>query len=114
VFIATFIVFPAVFFDSFWTFVPKDEWYTIITILTFNILDTAGRKLGGMYMISSGKVITGSFLRTIFVIIAILIVIDGDKKSGIFFEADWFKIINLILFSISNGYVSTQCCILAP
>ena len=74
--------------------------------MTFNILDTTGRKLGGMYMISPGKVIAGSLLRTIFVIIALLIAIDG-KKSGLFFEADWFKIANLVLFSISNGYIST-------
>ena len=57
-------------------------------------------------MISPGKVIAGSLLRTIFVIIAILIAVD-DKESGMFFEADWFKIVNLVLFSISNGYIST-------
>ena len=106
VFIATFIVFPGVFFDSNWSIVPKSSWYTIISILTFNILDTTGRKLGGMYMISPGKVIAGSLLRTIFVIIEILIVVDKDN-SGLFFEADWFKIVNLALFSISNGYIST-------
>ena len=65
-------------------------------------------------MISSGKVIAGSFLRSIFVILVILIALDGGDSKQWFFEADWFKITNLVLFSISNGYISTQCTIWAP
>lgn len=109
VFIATFIVFPAIFFDSHWAFFNEGKfipWYILISILTFNICDTIGRKLGGTFMLSTGKVIAGSFLRTIFVLLALLIALD-DKHDKYFFEADWFKILNLILFSISNGYIST-------
>ena len=109
VFIATFIVFPGIFFDSYWSFLNKESlfpWYIQITILTFNVCDTIGRKLGGMYMLSTGKVIAGSVLRSIFVLLVILIALD-DKHDTYFFEADWFKIVNLILFSITNGYIST-------
>jgi hypothetical protein len=57
-------------------------------------------------MLSTGKVIAGSVLRSIFVLLVILIALD-DKHDTYFFEADWFKIVNLILFSITNGYIST-------
>lgn len=29
-------------------------------------------------------------------------------------NADWFKIINMIVFAFSNGYVSTLCAVRAP
>ena len=31
-----------------------------------------------------------------------------------FFKDDWFVIINVVLFSISNGYISTLCAVKAP
>ena len=88
VFIATFVVFPGVFFDSYWSFLDDKKelkWYTLITILIFNVCDTIGRKLGGKFMLSTGKVISGSFLRTILIMIVILIAID-DAHSTYFFE----------------------------
>lgn len=30
------------------------------------------------------------------------------------FDADWFKIVNLCLFAVSNGFLSTQCSVKAP
>ena len=29
-------------------------------------------------------------------------------------NADWFKILNMVLFSLTNGYLSTMCCVKAP
>jgi len=116
IFIVTFIVFPGVFFNSYWSFLDNKTqrgWYNISIITIFNVCDTIGRKLGGKYMISSGKVIAGSLLRTVFVFTTIMIVIY-DSEPTYFFEQDWFKIINLILFALSNGYISTQLCIWAP
>ena len=63
VFIATFIVFPAIFFDSYWSFLDTKgghPWYIIIFIFTFNVCDTIGRKLGGSFMLSTKKVIVGA------------------------------------------------------
>jgi hypothetical protein len=112
VFIATFLVFAGIFFDSYWSFLDDKSanstdkaWYNLSIILTFNVCDTIGRKLGSIIMLSTRKVILGSIFRTIFVVIALVICVDYDKDY--FFETDWFKIANLVLFSISNGYVST-------
>ena len=37
-----------------------------------------------------------------------------QNTTGGFFDSDAVKFVNLILFSISNGYLSTQCSIKAP
>ena len=29
-------------------------------------------------------------------------------------QADWFRVANVVLFSLSNGFVATQCMMLAP
>ena len=32
----------------------------------------------------------------------------------ILFGQDWFKFLNVFLFAFSNGYLMTQCAIIAP
>ena len=119
VFVVTLTVFPGTFFTSHFTFMDgmstqgaEFTWYTLIVILTFNILDTVGRKMGGMMEVPSGVVYTLSLIRTAFVVSTIMIA----QKEGVsgFANSDAFKIINLILFAWSNGFVSTCCAIQAP
>jgi len=52
-----------------------------------------------------------STLRTIFLVTFLLVAFD---VAPTLFSSDWFIILNLILFSISNGYVSTLCAVKAP
>ena len=56
-------------------------------------------------MTTSKVVIFGSLARSIFIVTTILIALN-DGKGG-FIENDGFKLINMVLFSISNGYIST-------
>jgi hypothetical protein len=55
-----------------------------------------------------------TWARLIFV--ATFLLIDFNTNPSWLFgvEADWFKIINMMLFAASNGYCSTQCAIKAP
>jgi len=117
VFFVTFIIFPGTFFDSHFEImhnIGKTEftWFTLSIILTFNVLDTIGRKLGGIIQVNIKLTYFLGIFRTVFVIIAIIVAIDDKNDS--FIENDGIKITNLILFSISNGFVSTLCAIKAP
>ena len=131
VFFVTFIIFPGVFYDSHFNIMSnigqtQFTWFTLSIILAFNILDTIGRKLGGYI----GAKVEGNFSkraqagiylmsigRLLFVVIAILIAMkepnyreNGQDKI---IESDAIKIANLLLFSITNGLVSTLCAIIA-
>mmetsp|Transcript_16703 Transcript_16703/g.22533 ORF Transcript_16703/g.22533 Transcript_16703/m.22533 type:complete len:106 (-) Transcript_16703:46-363(-) len=60
-------------------------------------------------MLSHFAIKLSSVLRTIFLATFLLTTYDVS-----FFASDWFITINMILFSISNGYVSTLCAVKAP
>ena len=118
VFVATFVVFPGCFFAERVKFLLNNQgqdsgFKIIIFILTFNVFDTLGRKLAGSIHLSSRIIMIGSIARTIFIPSTILLAMKQDDDIFLF-ETDAFRFINLILFSLTNGYISTQCCIKAP
>ena len=114
VFVVTFIVFPNVFFAfKYFDFLGKgSDWFNLTIILSFNIFDTIGRKMGGlkMFNLSMGTVPLLALSRIIFLPLSYYIAIsnkdDNGNNNGIA-HSDWFKILSLTLFSFSNGYVST-------
>lgn len=117
VFAITFVVFPGVFFQSHFSFMKnlggnEQAWYNLTIILLFNVLDTVGRKLGGLINISATMVYILSLARFVFICTTILIATKEDGNS--FIETDTFKMINVLIFSFSNGFVSTLCAIKAP
>lgn len=80
--------------------------------LVFNIMDTVGRYLAGKKILSCNTTITLALVRTIFFVTTLLTALHSDP--GVIFRADWFRLLNLFLFSLSNGYISTMCIIIAP
>jgi len=88
-------------------------WYSLMIILTFNIMDTVGRKAGGMVTVSTWLTISLSILRVGLIASTILIALSDDDDSR-FIEKDTVKIINMVVFAFSNGFVSTLCAIKAP
>ena len=55
-----------------------------------------------------------TYSRVIFIATFILIAF-AEPPSWLFgHDADWFKIVNMMLFAFTNGYCSTQCAIKAP
>lgn len=89
------------------------SWYVITVILIFNIFDTTGRKLASYVNIRPTTVILLSYAR-IGIIALTIFLTQKDSTKVTVFETDPFRLLNLIVFSISNGYLSTQACIKAP
>lgn len=118
VFINTFTVFPGAFFNEHFGFMDslgKTEfsWFTITVILLFNIFDTVGRKLASYIHLRPSIIIFLSYARIGLVVLTILLTQKDTDKTTVF-ENDPFRVLNLIVFSITNGYISTQCCMKAP
>jgi len=118
-FTVCFIVFPGAFYDSYFDMLSgisdvdsRISWYDIIIILQFNVFDTIGRWLGGKLHLSGKTIIAMSYLRVVFVVSTALIAVEASP--GFLFGKDYFKVLNMMLFGISNGYVGTQCAIKAP
>lgn len=112
-FFITFIVFPGITNKPMFKFLIGNEqaitWNNLILIFLFNVFDTLGRYLGGWKQIFTPK--TTIYLtvgRSIFILTSFLIFYHT------FLYADFFMIINMILFAFTNGYGSTLNMIYGP
>ena len=81
--------------------------HNLTVIFIFNICDTLARWSASYINLGKcGTCILGlSRVGFLFTTIAFA---KGDFKSDI------LNLINLVLFSLTNGFVATRCCILAP
>lgn len=118
VFTVTFIIFPGAFFLSHFNFMGKlgDSefmWYSQMMILGFNVFDTVGRKLGGVIKVSPTMTYVLSIARIAFIFTTIYIAKDEVEQTR-FIENDAFKMMNMILFAFTNGFVSTLLSIYIP
>jgi hypothetical protein len=123
IFTVTFVVFPGDSIDTkiaFLEFVEPVElrtsWKVLMLILIFNIVDTCGRFMGGQKWaaIPDMAVLIGAYSRIIFVLTFTLISFNVAPAGLFGDQADWFKIINMILFAFTNGFFSTQCAVKGP
>lgn len=94
----------------------KGAWSALILITVFNVLDTIGRWLAGQKFGQGSDrfVLILTSIRLIFIATFLLIALDVSPAWLFGIDADWFKLINMILFAFTNGYCSTQCAIKAP
>jgi hypothetical protein len=115
VFVITFIVFPAVSFDTnmkcLGSLANSQSWFVLLINTVFSIFDTIGRKMGGVkaFDLSSGAVKIVTVSRLIFIATFYLIAFQTWK-----FNADWFIVFNMAIFAWSNGYAGTLCACKAP
>jgi len=118
IFVLTFICYPGLAITCTVNFLKDvnnyESWkFTFIQSL-FNLNDMIGRYMGGItcLLLSNGTIRVSSLMRTLF--IGTFLLISFDVPPSWLFSGDWFVILNVILFSLSNGYVSTLCAIKAP
>lgn len=77
--------------------------------MIFNVFDTVGRYMGGapMFTLPDKVVLILTYSRTLFLATFLLIAFHVSPSWLFGDNADWFKIFNMILFALSNGFVST-------
>lgn len=118
IFLMTFVIFPNALASSYYGFLlgrnQELSWYYCINTTIFCIGDAIGRKLGGMPAcnLQIKWVNINSLLRTIFLATTLLITFEVGPDW--LFNSTWFKFLNLTLFALSNGFISTQCAVQAP
>ena len=65
-------------------------------------------------MLSDRATLIMTYIRLVFVATFILVSYECDPQWLFGFKADWFKILNMSLFGLTNGYASTLLAIKAP
>jgi len=118
VFTVTFVVFPGCFLVAGFSFTATSDgdkskklaWDSMVVNLMFNVFDSIGRFLGGKIMIKKHTVVMLSLARLVFLFTTASTIMVHSSP----FSADWFRILNIAIYALTNGYTATQCAILAP
>ena len=73
-----------------------------------------GRFAGGLkyFDLKIRNVKVGSYARLVFV--ATFLLTDFEAPPQWLWNVDWFKVLNLVLFAFSNGYIGTLCAVKVP
>ncbi len=118
VFVLTFTVFPGAMDTTYYKFMSgmhnEVSWFFLLNSTIFNVFDTVGRKAGGSPRFNwANKVIIGiSASRIVF--LATFLLVAFQVGPVWLFNSDWFKISNIIIFSVTNGFVATLTAVKAP
>jgi len=77
--------------------------------IIFNVFDTVGRYLGGLksFKLPIQAINAGAALRILF--LPTFLAVALNWKPAYIFDTDWFKMTNIVLLAITNGYISTLC-----
>ena len=113
----TFLIYPGTLLETRFDFLNNNKsskaWFNLIMLTLFSIGDTLGRFLGGIFKIFGPKtVIFFTLSRLIFVATSVLIQLQ--ESPGWLFRSDWFRLVNMFLFSVTNGYNITIVLVYAP
>lgn len=80
-------------------------WFSTIMVIIFNFGDLLGKTIPKFFIASHKSIWILSFLRLVFGFTFYMV---ADKQSPEWlFGSIWFKMLNMLLFSLSNGYNST-------
>ena len=108
----TFSMFPGVtdLSDSSLSFVSY-SWSLILYALLFNLCDTTGRFLPSLIKLFTPNTLPIlTIARSVFIATFIL----NYKLDGYLFGTNWFKIVNICLLGVTNGYAQTLHMMFGP
>lgn len=121
----TLTVFPGTQLSTSLSFLGGDKnknyvnaWFSVIMVLLFNLFDTFGR-LVPAWVISFNPgsiwkrlVIVLSIFRFIFIPTSIMIQLNLGPSY--IFQSDWFKMLNMMIFSFTSGFTTTLLMVFGP
>jgi hypothetical protein len=81
------------------------SWFVTFMVLIFNTADFIGRYIPSYILVSTRLIFLLSLAKCIFIFTFIMIA--EEKPPGWLFGAIWFKMINIFIFTLSYGYLST-------
>lgn len=81
------------------------SWLNTILVLTLNSGDIVGSLLPKIYIMNDRSLVAMTFIRLVFCYL--LVVIARNEPPAWLFDALWFKLVNMFLFSCSCGYTTT-------
>ena len=109
-YLQTFALFPGVtLLKNIYNF--DATWNPVLLVLTYNIFDTIGKYIGVLRIcFTKKKICLLVLMRCLFFITFLLNVQNTYDMS--FLTSDWFCLINIAFFAITNGYLTTAIFIL--
>lgn len=116
-FVITFVVFPGTSLSTKFDFLGNTKkdmaWFSLLMITCFNLFDTIGRFAGGYIQLFTPKTV---FILTVvrLIFIPTFVLIQLNANPAWIFQSDWFRILNMALFALTNGYNSTLLMIYGP
>lgn len=120
-FTITFVVFPGTTLSTSFDFLGDNEanknkrgaWFAVLMVTFFNIFDTIGRFLPSkLQLFTPNNVFILTVSRLIFIPLCVLIQLSSSPHG--IFKSDWFRIVNMAIFAITNGYNSTLLMMFGP
>ena len=117
-FLLTFIVFPALVQDTNFRFLAgtksEESWFVLSTLTLFNLFDTLGRMSASLTFMKLSRRMTllANYCRTFF--LATFLLVAFEAGPAWLFTSDWFKVLNMVLFAFTNGWLSSLCVIITP
>ena len=117
-FAVTLTVFPGMVQDTKFRFMDGwenvESWFVLTTLTLYNVFDTVGRWVASWkcMKLSRKTSLWCIYLRTFFIPVIFLVAFEVGPSWLL--NTDCFKILNLILFAFTNGWLSSLCVIMTP
>lgn len=116
-FLITYLIFPGTMLSTRLDFLShsksRQSWFDIIMITLHAVLDTFGRYLAGIWVIfSKDSVVYLTIARVVHVPLSIAIQLALSPSW--LFQADWFRLVNISLFALTQGYNTSLLMIYGP
>ena len=117
-FVLNFVVYPGVCLATHLDMLSglggkEKAWFGLTMVAVFNACNTVGPIVAGRYPLYPPRLAwIPAFLRSVFVPTFLLIALAQPPQW--LFCSDWFRLVNMALFALTNGHVVTVCMCSGP